>query len=549
MAAEHIGDKQFWLAIAILIKNYHALNKKIFEVLITEVQKQQDGKLHASNEDELEQQLQTAAGERTCDGFKIHFKMLTKKMSTNILANGVVDFVQQSYECHFVDAQSFDDFAVQLNGGELKVATFNQSNDKEISPSSRWAEFVLKPKLHNWSQSKREEAAQKSLHLLDVEKYNDLYKQLKQKHSLSLLELWQTANESTDPLKFIYEDLAIAAYLITLWSCTQSEPTGFADLGCGNGLLVYVLNAEGYKGYGYDVRQRKLWSLYPDETKTKLIERTVEPNSFRCEFDGIDWLIGNHSDELSPWLPVLAARLKCSYFLLPCCPFELSGAKFQRRNTCISSYQDFTLYARQVSQQCGFETLQDRLKIPSTKRIALIGLKRTAKVSSTFEDFVQRELQKYQTGESKTEQTVKLREKAETVRNCTQIEKSILDTLVLKIFRMLLDNTTDPESLTSESIWQQGRQLSMREIAQSLSKEELIGIKSECGGIKTLLRNKHEVFEFCGNDQIGLRKPKEITKLQQTKGKLLIIKKRACFFKLHHPQGCPLEEGECSFIH
>ena len=25
-------------------------------------------------------------------------------------------------------------------------------------------------------------------------------------------------------------------------------------------------------------------------------------------FAGIDWLIGNHSDELTPWIPVMAAR-------------------------------------------------------------------------------------------------------------------------------------------------------------------------------------------------------------------------------------------------
>lgn len=90
MATEHINDKQFWLAIEILIKNYHALNKKIFEVVVTEVQKQQHGQLHDSDEDELEQQLQANASARTCEGFKIYFKMLTKKRETNILANGTL---------------------------------------------------------------------------------------------------------------------------------------------------------------------------------------------------------------------------------------------------------------------------------------------------------------------------------------------------------------------------------------------------------------------------------------------------------------------------
>lgn len=374
--------------------------------------------------------------------------------------------------------------------------------------------------------------------------YSELYKKLKQKHAQRLQHYWQTANESTDPLKFIYEDLAIAAYLITLWHCTQSQPTAFADLGCGNGLLVHVLNAEGYKGYGYDVRQRKLWSLYPEPTNSNLIEQTIEPNSFRLDYPDVDWLIGNHSDELSPWLPVLAARLKTSFFLLPCCPFELSGAKFQRRNTRISAYQDFMLYTKQMSDQCGFETQQDRLKIPSTKRLALIGLKHTAQPVQELEYLVQQELQNHKAGDQFSASSVKLREKAESVKNCTQVEKSIIDALVLKIFNMLLFNTnTINVNDAADNNWLAGQHLTMRDIAKGLTKSELNGIKSECGGIKTLLRNKREVFEFCGDDQIGIRKPKA------TPDRTGTTKKRPCFFKLNHPQGCPLEGDECSFIH
>lgn len=31
--------------------------------------------------------------------------------------------------------------------------------------------------------------------------------------------------------------------------------------------------------------------------------------SDRNLFSGYDWIIGNHSDELTPWIPVIAARL------------------------------------------------------------------------------------------------------------------------------------------------------------------------------------------------------------------------------------------------
>ncbi|XP_034661941.1 probable tRNA (uracil-O(2)-)-methyltransferase [Drosophila subobscura] len=520
-----VEEPQFWLAIGILIKNYHALNKKIFEVVITQVQKQQDDQLCDSTQEELERALREQPERRTCKGFTIGFKLLPKKLKDNILATGFVDFQECSYKCQFA-TDLFEDFSVRLKGGQLELD----------SHQTGWQEFVLKSKLLSWSQSKPDETKVKSLGLVNVEKYNDLYKELKQKHSQRLLQYWQTAEESTDPLKFIYEDLAIAAYLIVLWGQTQTEPKAFADLGCGNGLLVHILHAEGYKGYGYDIRKRKLWSLYPEDTSRNLIEQAVEPNSFRLDFPEIDWLIGNHSDELSPWLPVLAGRLSTNFFLLPCCPFELSGAKFQRRNTSISAYQDFFHYVLKVAEQCGFETLQDRLKIPSTKRLALLGLKRTTGDTQTLEYFVREELQKYKIGDPKDEMiTIKLREKEERVRNCTQVDRSIIDGLVLKIFRLLLASHEDSWS---------GR-LSMRDIAQTLSKEELTGIKSECGGIKTLLRNKHEVFQFCGGDLVGIRKP-QATAVPTPR---LTTKKRDCFFKLHHPLGCPLDDAECTFIH
>ena len=36
----------------------------------------------------------------------------------------------------------------------------------------------------------------------------------------------------------------------------------FVDLGCGNGLLTYILMSEGYNGIGIDLRKRKIWDLF-----------------------------------------------------------------------------------------------------------------------------------------------------------------------------------------------------------------------------------------------------------------------------------------------
>lgn len=75
-----------------------------------------------------------------------------------------------------------------------------------------------------------------------------------------LLQIWP---ENTDPFKFVYEDIAIATYLLILWG---DKKQNFIDMGCGNGLLVYILTCEGHVGVGYDVRSRKIWDLYPSGT-------------------------------------------------------------------------------------------------------------------------------------------------------------------------------------------------------------------------------------------------------------------------------------------
>lgn len=74
--------------------------------------------------------------------------------------------------------------------------------------------------------------------------------------------------ECTDPGKFVYEDIAIATYLLLLWEEYGSQT--FVDVGCGNGLLVYILTMEGHFGLGVDVRKRKIWDMYPNNIKLRV---------------------------------------------------------------------------------------------------------------------------------------------------------------------------------------------------------------------------------------------------------------------------------------
>jgi tRNASer (uridine44-2'-O)-methyltransferase len=72
-------------------------------------------------------------------------------------------------------------------------------------------------------------------------------------------------------------------------------------LGAGNGFLVYLLTMEGYSGYGIDIRKRDIWDKYPPEVR--LVEEPIYPESSVYE---VDYIIANHSDELTPWVPLIA---------------------------------------------------------------------------------------------------------------------------------------------------------------------------------------------------------------------------------------------------
>ena len=50
-----------------------------------------------------------------------------------------------------------------------------------------------------------------------------------------------------------------------------------------------------------------------------MVEEAVKPEN---HFENVDWILGNHTDELTPWIPVIAARSKANFWLLPCCFFD-----------------------------------------------------------------------------------------------------------------------------------------------------------------------------------------------------------------------------------
>ncbi|XP_042663649.1 probable tRNA (uracil-O(2)-)-methyltransferase [Tyto alba] len=461
-------------------------------------------------------------------------------------------------------------------------------------PKLAWLGNELLSKLAKWSVEQKLSEFKSTLSLISVAKYSKVYQDLKEKYK-EMVKVWP---EVTDPEKFVYEDVAIATYLLILWEEERKEKgltkkQSFVDLGCGNGLLVHILNNEGHSGRGIDVRRRKIWDMYGPETH--LEESTIVPGDSQL-FPDTDWLIGNHSDELTPWIPVIAARssYSCCYFVLPCCFFDFHG-KYCRKQSKKTQYREYLDFVAQVGFVCGFHVEEDCLRIPSTKRVSLIGKNRTypptecALIDKQITQYINNRQtcavvtynrrvglnHKDHSGvckeagselpESETETAgtawmpgFQPREKVEQIRNCASLPRDFVDDVVLNVANLLL--SAAPQKSYSNmhdgntNTWNQGESLSLKEVAEHLNKETLKTLKSEYGGLQTLLKNNHQVFEVL-NGRVHIRdwrkeKPSRKTK-PEVKRRLSAeaFKTRLCWFFIHHPDGCSLPSESCPYAH
>ena len=187
------------------------------------------------------------------------------------------------------------------------------------------------------------------------------YTRLKTLYAKDLCDRWV---DKTEPNKHVFEDLAVAAFLIELWrlmygiappkegTSTQEQRKaedfpGFVDVACGNGILVYVLLMEGYSGCGFDARRRKTWSIFPVSVQERLSENIYIPKPFADVLGPVDigvnthtggfsqgtFIISNHADEMTVWTPLMAA-LACPesplpFLSIPCCSHSLSGSRYR----------------------------------------------------------------------------------------------------------------------------------------------------------------------------------------------------------------------------
>ncbi|XP_074396557.1 putative tRNA (uracil-O(2)-)-methyltransferase [Zonotrichia albicollis] len=440
------------------------------------------------------------------------------KMNTADVYNGTVTFLplEENSEGKYL-VKKCNIYQIQLKHIKDEewsisvVAPFPEDwfSDGIVYPKLAWLGNELLFKLAKWSVEQKLSEFKSTLSLISVAKYSKVYQDLKEKYK-EMVKVWP---EVTDPEKFVYEDVAIATYLLILWEEERKEKgltkkQSFVDLGCGNGLLVHILNNEG--------------------------EATIIPGDSHL-FPDTDWLIGNHSDELTPWIPVIAARssYSCCYFVLPCCFFDFHG-KYSRRQCKKTQYREYLDFVAQVGFVCGFHVEEDCLRIPSTKRVSFVGKSRSypAAERALIDEQITQFINGRRTCAGATcDRRLGFNHEHHSGGLCKEAGSE----------------PPEDETETAES-------LSLREVAEHLDKEVLKKLKSEYGGLQTLLKNNHQVFEVL-NGRVHIRdwrkeKPPSKTK-PEVKRRLSAeaFKTRLCWFFIHHPDGCSLPSEACPYAH
>ncbi|KAM0333036.1 hypothetical protein ACHAQA_001693 [Verticillium albo-atrum] len=273
--------------------------------------------------------------------------------------------------------------------------------DIEHEKLTRTAQMLLSI-LHKHGQGKASGYVKKVNHdvVIPQARFQDRYSALKLKYASELVQSWA---EVTDPVKHVFEDLGIAAFLIELWADMYKDQPfpGFVDIGCGNGLLVYILLLEGYAGWGFDARERKSWATYgkPATGQENVLQRLVLlPTHAAAGGEAADeaekdllhdgsfpkgtFIISNHADELTPWTPILATLSESPFIAIPCCSHDLGGAKYRAppprdKTKSTSAYSSLVDWVARIAEDCGWTVETEMLRIPSTRNTALLGRTRT----------------------------------------------------------------------------------------------------------------------------------------------------------------------------
>jgi len=260
---------------------------------------------------------------------------------------------------------------------------------------------------------------------------------------------------------------------------------------------------------------------------------------------------------LTPWISVVARRTNAAgYIVIPCCLFDFHG-KFQRRaknrkstSDPKSLYQNYIHYIAEVGRKCGYKVLIDKLRIPSTKRVCIIGISVADQNElKTAVEYADSKVSDFpSTDDSISDVPVfKPRCPEEKVNNLSQVDKNVTGAIVKRIFQHIIGNGEGDIVNHCDYIkpWHRGKlDLTLREASCMLTRDEKNLIQKQGKGLQTLLKNHHQVFRI-RNACITLRCPI----LDDKSAVARSLRTHPCYYNLNHPDGCPLEGTKCKYLH
>lgn len=169
----------------------------------------------------------------------------------------------------------------------------------------------------------------------------------------------------------------------------------------------------------------------------------------------------------------------------------------------------------------GFETDWDAMRIPSTKRICFVG-KGTSSHVTKYENILK----------EKKQFVPRNVENEMTPRNCKNVDIEIK----FKMTKQIVDELDkNPAGLRID------------EIAKLFDSEMLKMLKSECGGIQTLMKNNKQILVVQGGT-VRIRDWKVGSKDSWNPNPSL-FKTRLCNFIRYRSSGCVRTADSCPFAH
>ncbi|KAI6650344.1 tRNA (uracil-O(2)-)-methyltransferase-like [Oopsacas minuta] len=200
---------------------------------------------------------------------------------------------------------------------------------------------------------------------------------------------------------------------------------------------------------------------------------------------------------------LIGSCYEMKYCVIPCCAYDFYS-KFSKREGSLSVYRSYLNFIREVGEVCGFKVEQDILRIPSTKKVCQIGRTRTySKEETSRIDKLRTKYLKSRPEPSLPDippkrskmnheciDTVFLPRNVQEVRNCSkqprQLQTEVVDLVATNLIKRG-DNSAGGE-------WNRGGKMSMKEIVGLFTKDLLVKLKNEHGGLQTLLKNHHQIF-------------------------------------------------------